>query len=162
MPIPQPLKWVLWVVGTLAGLFLAVTILFGWLMSGLVGEPNNDEVARVISPNGAFDAVLFETNGGATSHLVTTFMSLNMVRRQRTLPLFHSMAPFGIKAHTAPISNGWHPDLVAVEYLSAKSSKIKMPVVSVRNQAIRLVARDGVADNTAPSGGMLYNLRGRQ
>ena len=34
---------------------------------GLTGEWSKDEVARVVSPSGKVDAVLLETNGGATT-----------------------------------------------------------------------------------------------
>jgi hypothetical protein len=54
------------------------------------------------------------------------------------------------------------PDSVAVEFLSAKSTKIEKSILSVGAQAIHLVVHEGVLDNAAPSGGMLYNLRGRQ
>ena len=66
MPMARPLKWILWIVGTLASLAVGAVLLMAWLFSGLVGEPSKDEVARVVSPSGNIDAVLFETNGGAT------------------------------------------------------------------------------------------------
>lgn len=67
MPMPRPLKWILWIVGTFASLAAGAVLLMAWLFSGLVGEPSKDEVARVVSPSGKVDAVLVEINGGATT-----------------------------------------------------------------------------------------------
>jgi hypothetical protein len=36
-------------------------------MSYLIFRPSYDEIVRVTSPNGKYDAVLFESNGGATT-----------------------------------------------------------------------------------------------
>lgn len=67
MPIPRPLKLILWIAGTLLSLVMVAVSLMAWIFSGLVGEPSRDEVARVLSPSGRVEAVLFETNGGATT-----------------------------------------------------------------------------------------------
>jgi hypothetical protein len=52
--------------------------------------------------------------------------------------------------------------LVAVEFLSAQSKNIEKSALSVGGQVIQLAVHEGIADDAAPSGGMLYNLRGRQ
>lgn len=67
MPMSRPLKWLLWTVGTLLSLAVVAILLMAWFLSGLLGEPSKDEVARIVSPSGNVEAVLFETNGGATT-----------------------------------------------------------------------------------------------
>lgn len=133
-----------------------------WLFSGLVGEPSKDEVARVVSPSGNIDAVLFETNGGAT----TSFgYEVYIVK--------HGAQPSGSPAvslygairsqHAYGANLVWSSsDSLSVEYLSAKSTKVNTPTQSIGAQEIHTTLREGLTDNAAPSGGMLYNLPGRQ
>lgn len=162
MPAPRPLKWILWVVGTLVSFAVVAVLLLVWFFSGLVGEPSKDEVARVVSPSGKVDAVLFETNGGAT----TSF-------GYEVYVVEHGAKPSGSPAvslygavrneHAYGANLVWpSPDSLAIEYLSAKSTKLNAHTQSVGTQTIRFALREGVTDNTAPSGGMLYNMRGRQ
>jgi len=162
MPMPRPLKWILWIVGTLASLAVGAVLLMAWLFSGLVGEPSKDEVARVVSPSGNIDAVLFETNGGAT----TSF-------GYEVYVVEHGAQPSGSPAvslygavrnqHAYGANLTWpSSDSLAVEYLSAKAAKVNAQTQSIGTQAIHIALRDGATDNAAPPGGMLYNLRGRQ
>jgi len=162
MPMPQPLKWILGAVGALAALVAGAVLLMAWLFSAVVGDPSKDEVARVVSPSGKVDAVLFETNGGAT----TSFgYEIHVVE--------HGTQPSGSPAvslygsvrseHAYGANLIWSsPDSLSVEFLSAKSAKVNTRIQSVGTQAIHVVLREGTTDNTAPPGGMLYNLRGRQ
>lgn len=162
MPMPRPLKWVLWIIGTLASLVAGAVLVMAWFFAGLVGEPSKDEVARVVSPSGNIDAVLFETNGGAT----TSF-------GYEVYIVEHGAQPSGSPAvslygavrnqHAYGANLSWaSSDSLSVEYLSAKSAKVNTHTRSVGAQAIHVTLREGATDNTAPPGGMLYNLRGRQ
>jgi hypothetical protein len=162
MAIPRPLKWILWIIGTLAALFVGAVSLMAWLFSGLVGEPSKDEVARVVSPTGKVDAVLFETNGGAT----TSFgYEIYVVERGAQPAGSPAIWLYGAvrNEHAYGANLKWaSPDSVAVEFLNAKSVKIKQQTQTIGTQTIRFAVHDGVTDNAAPPGGMLYNLRGRQ
>lgn len=161
MPMPRPLKWILWILGTLASLAVGAVLLMAWLFSGLVGEPSKDEVARVVSPSGKVDAVLFETSGGAT----TSF-------GYQVYVVEHGAQPSGSPAvslygavrnqHAYGANLSWpSSNSMAVEYLTAKSVKVNAHTRTVETQAIHITFREGMADETAPPGGMLYNLRGR-
>lgn len=162
MPMPRPLKWILWVVGTLVSLAAGAVLLIAWLFSGLVGEPSKDEVARVVSPSGNIDAVLFETNGGAT----TSFGYEVYVVEHGAQPSGSSAVSLygAVRNHRAYGANLSWPssNSLAVEYLSAESANVNTDTQSVGMQAIHVVLREGVTDNAALPGGMLYNLRGRQ
>lgn len=162
MPISRPLKWTLWAVGTLLSLVAVALGLIVWIFAGLAGEPSKDEVARIVSPSGNIEAVLFETNGGAT----TSFgYEVYVVER--------GAQPFGSPAvslygairnqHSYGVNLKWpSPGSLTVEYLSAKSAKVNMQIQSVGTRDIHFALRDGVTDNAAPSGGMLFNVRGRK
>lgn len=160
MPMTRPLKWILWIVGTLSFLAVGVVLLMAWLISGMFGEPSKDEVARVVSPSGKVDAVLFETNGGAT----TSFGYEVYVVEHGAKPLDSpAVSLYGAvrNPHAYGANLVWPSSgLLAVEYLSAKSAKLNTHTQSVGTQAIHFVLREGITDNAAPPGGMLYNLRG--
>jgi hypothetical protein len=162
MKMLRSLKRMLWIIGgALAALAASMVLLVSYFIFLLAGEPSKDEVARNISPNSKVDAVLFETNGGAT----TSF-------GYEVYVVEHDAQPSGSPAislygairnqHAYGANLKWtSPDSVAVEFLSVKSTKIERPIVSVGTQAIHLAVHEGVLDNAAPSGGMFYNLHWR-
>ena len=162
MALPLILKWALWAIGTVVVLFIAMAVLLSWFFSGLIGEPSKDEVARTISPNGVFDAVLFETNGGATTSFGYEVYIVEHGAKPTGEPAVFLYG--AIRNQSAYGSNlKWEsPKLLAVEFLSAKIKKIPQSSVSVAGQTVDLAVREGINDPSAPSGGMLYNLRGRQ
>jgi hypothetical protein len=66
---------------------------------------SNDEVARVSSPDGTMDAVLFESNAGATTSLATRCSLARRASAQvRASPAF--MAQLGIRKPTVLIFAG--------------------------------------------------------
>lgn len=162
MLIPRPLKWILSIIGALGTLFISAVLLFGWFFSGLAGEPSKDEVARVVSPTEKFDAVLFETNGGATASFGYEIYVVEHGAQPAGSP---AISLYGAvrNEHAYGANLKWEsPDAIAVEFLSAKSAKIKQQTQLIRTQAIHFAVREGVADPAALPGGMLYNLRARQ
>lgn len=139
-----------------------MAILLAWLFSGLIGEPSNDEVARVVSPNGKIDAVLFETNGGATTSFGYDIYVVKHGAKPSGSP---AIALYGaVRSQSAYGANlKWvSSNSVAVEFLSAKSTEIKKTTLSIGDQIVQLAVHEGVEDHSAPAGGMLYNLRDLQ
>ena len=163
MTLARILKWALWTVGTVMVLFIAMAALLSWFFfSDLVGEQSKDEVARVVSPNGVFDAVLFETNGGATTSFGYEIYVVEHGAKPTGSP---AMFLYGaIRNQSAYGTNlKWESTkLLDVEFLSAKSKEISRSSVSIAGQSVDLAVREGIVDPSAPAGGMLYNLRGRQ
>ena len=53
-------------------------------------------------------------------------------------------------------------DLLNIEYMEAKNVDLENESTSVGGRDISVVMRSGVVDPSAPSGGMLFNLMGRQ
>ncbi|MCB1850466.1 MAG: hypothetical protein KDI83_06730 [Gammaproteobacteria bacterium] len=119
---------------------------------------SQDEVARTQSPDGKLDAVLVETNGGAT----TSFgYKVFVVKKGANYSTVNSVADlYGAIRN----SNAYGAKLVwrsakelEVQFLSAKSSNVESSFVEVSGQKIGVYLRPGVSDPTAPGGGMLYN-----
>jgi len=140
------------VVFALAGMVLAV----GWF------SPSADEVARIPSPQGELEAVLIEVNGGAT----TSFAYEVFVLPRGTKQVSHRVAYLYGAARN---SNAYGATLrwvssseLEVEFEKAKLAQVEQPVTDVSGRTVRVALRSGVTDLTAPSGGMFYNLRGRQ
>jgi hypothetical protein len=163
MKIPRLLRWIFWLIGgSLAALAVGWIVLIMYFLFLLAGELSKDEVARAISPTGKVDAVLLETNGGATTSFGYEIYTVEHRAQPSGSP---AVSLYGAirSQHAYGANLKWtSPDSVAVEFLSAKSAKIEKPVVSVGTQTVHLVIHEGVLDNAAPSGGMLYNLRGWQ
>lgn len=162
MPMPRPLKWILWIVGTLVSLAGGAMLLMAWFFSYFIGEPSKDEVVRVKSPSGKVEAILIETNGGATTSFGYEVYVVECGAKPSSSP---AVSLYGaVRNQNAYGANlVWSSsDSLVVEYLSVKSAKLNTRNQSVQTQAIHFTLREGVFDNSAPSGGMLYNLRRRQ
>ena len=134
--------------------------LAGILIGGCSLFHSEDEVARVAAPSGDVEAVIVETNGGAT----TSFgYGVYVVERRDRPGSSNEVAGFyGAQRSESAygVNLRWTSnDTLAIEYLDAKSAKLLRPVVRVARRPIGVVLRSGVYDNAAPRGGMLYNLR---
>jgi hypothetical protein len=109
------------------------------------------------SPDGRVEAVLMETNGGAT----TSFgYEVHVVEKGR--PASDQVARLygAVRNENAYGANlKWISDNeLVVEYLEARDQTLGLASVSVAGRAIKVSLRSGVSDPTAPAGGMLYNL----
>jgi hypothetical protein len=162
MSFPRILKWLLWSFTVIVCLLVVAVLLLVFVLSHSdFGVPSRDEVARVASPNGQFDAILLETNGGATTSFgYEVYVSEHGEQPSGKPPLFLYGA---IRNHNAYGANlQWESDnLLVIEYFKAKSSKINTPKLTIGGQNIQFAVREGVLDSYALPGGMLYNLRGR-
>ncbi|MGB2715425.1 MAG: hypothetical protein WBC51_14685 [Vicinamibacterales bacterium] len=118
---------------------------------------SRDEVARVASPDGRVEAVLVETNGGAT----TSFgYEVHVVEKGR--PVGDRVAWLygaGRNAQAYGANLKWTGENeIVIEYLEARDQTLERKTVSVAGRVIKVSLRSGVNDPTAPAGGMLYNL----
>ena len=128
---------------------------------GCMNGPSHDEVARVRSPDGKVDAVLIESNGGATTSFWYDVYLVSSGRK----PSNDSVAYLYGAARNANaygVNLKWQAaDTLVIEYLSARDAKQTSSVVRRGEQDIQVVLRQGITDPKAPPGGMLYNQRGR-
>ena len=132
--------------------FLATVVLLA--ACGLVSR---DEVARVGSPDGRVDAVLVETNGGAT----TSFgYEIHIVEKGKSYGEAVATLYGALRNDNAYGANlRWRTDSeLMVEYQQARAEALEKSTVRVAGRIIRISLRPGVSDSNAPAGGMLYNL----
>jgi hypothetical protein len=120
---------------------------------------SHDEVARVISPDGKVDAVLVESNGGATTsfgydiHLVETGEEYRSESSAAHLyGAVRNESAYG--ANLVWVNSGQ----LEVQFLSAQKSSSSTTPVRVAGEEVLVSLRPGIVDAKAHRGGMLYNL----
>lgn len=127
----------------------------GLLMSGC---SSHDEVSRVTSPDGAVDALVFETNCGTPCSF------------GYEVELGIKGSPHGeqVASLDGATRNGqawgvnlkWlSPDSLSVEYLRAEDARLLRQRVAIAGHDIAVSLRGGVNDPSAPAGGMAYNRK---
>jgi hypothetical protein len=126
----------------------------------LADEISFDEVSRVTNPSGKIDAVVVETNGGATTSF--GYEVFVIPKGERVIKGKAAVASFygAVRSETAyGVNVKWErPDQLAIEYLQAKRTDFTKQNVIVNGETITISSRSNVNDESAPSGGMLYNL----
>ena len=136
----------------------ALTAFLAFVVAGCEPAPGV-EVARAPSPSGAVEAVLFESNGGATTSFgygVFVVEAGAQVEGPPTATLYaavRSDSAYGVNLR-------WEDDrTLALVYLSARHTGSAVRSSSPRGPPIRVIFRDGIEDPEAPAGGMAFNLR---
>ena len=138
--------------------------LIGLVLGGcLPFSGSSDEVARQSSPSGRVDAVLVETNGGATTpfgYSVYIVPNGAPVPRDgeaaRLIGAVRNDSAWGVNLRWVDLSH------LSVEYRDARDQAIRTGTVTIGADTITILLRSGVVDSAAPGGGMLYNLRARR
>jgi hypothetical protein len=139
-----------------------IVLIIGLSLNGFM-EWSFDEVARVPDPNANVDAVLVETNGGATTSFgYEVFILPRGQKPERSAHAVVSLYGAIRNDHAYGANLRWTSnDTLVVEYLDAQHPNWLNGSVSVNGRVINIELKSGVNDPTAPSGGMLYNLQGR-
>lgn len=122
------------------------------------GVASRDEVSRVASPDGRFDALLIETSAGATTSFGYEVELVPHTHKGGSTPVATLYdARRNAEAYGANVRwrDARHLD---VEYLNARWARQSAPQATIDGQRITVVLRSGVADPSAPAGGMAYNL----
>lgn len=133
---------------------LGSTIAIFVVACGLV---SGDEVARVISPDGRLEAILFETNGGATTAFGYEIWLRERDResRERVATLYGAVR----NESAAGVNLRWMDDMqLVVEYHEARTEALEKPSVKIGGRDVLVALKPHVSDPTAPAGGMLFNL----
>lgn len=141
-------------------IFLTTLLSFLVLSTGCSLYTSEDEVARVLSPSGKVEAVLVETNGGATTSfgyrifLVTKGQKWNKgVEVAFLYGAGRNDRAYGVNLKWSTAEN------LRVEYFKAKQADLLKKLVEIADQNITIELQDGIKDENAPAGGMLYNLQ---
>ena len=132
------------------------------LCAFLLACVSSDEVARVAAPGGRIEAVLIETNGGATTSFgydVAVVPAGNSTRFRGNVATLYgavrSDSAYGVNLRWAT------PSELHIEYLYARQAALERPSIMVDGRRIRVALDSAVSDPTAPRGGMLWNVQGR-
>jgi hypothetical protein len=135
-----------------------VMLAFAACFSGV----SRDEVARVTSPDGTVDAVLVEVNGGATTSFGYQVFLVPRGGKRSDPSEVADLYEATRNAHAYGADLRWRSaNELVVEYLAAKSTRLRKPTIEVESKSIGVILANGVLNENAPAGGMLYNLRGR-
>jgi len=133
-----------------------VVLLITWMFG--CQPVSRDEVARQSSPDGTLEAVLYETNGGAT----TSFGYQAEIREKNSSRGIIVANLYGAKRNAGAygLNLKWINDHeLELEYLTAISVTVTEPQAKVAGRRVSVSLQNGMEDATAPDGGMLYNLR---
>jgi hypothetical protein len=117
-------------------------------------------VARVPSPDGRLEAILEETNGGATTSFA---YDVSVVKKGERPSAPARVASFygAVRSDSAyGVNLVWlGPTSLELQYLRAKQLKLTEAPPVVGGSKISVQLRPGISAPNAPSGGMLFNLR---
>jgi hypothetical protein len=121
---------------------------------------SRDEVSRISSPSGILDAVLIETNGGATASFGYEVRIVPKGKKYNWGVEVASLYGAIRNEHAYGANLRWEtPQKIVIEYYQSKTADLLKNKVKIKNQIIEVSLRGGVVDSSAPSGGMLYNLK---
>jgi hypothetical protein len=130
------------------------------LSACLPSSVSRDEVARVTSPSQRTDAVLIESNGGATTPFA---YFIYLVAKGAPVPVRGEVARLIAATRN---DQAWGVNLrwdgsaqLFIEYRDARDAQFLRDNVLVGADSIRITLKDGVVDPSAPPGGMLYNIQ---
>lgn len=118
----------------------------------------NVEVARVTSPDGAIDAVVRETNGGATTSFgyVVSLTGAGKRHGSKSVASFYgatrSATAYGVNL------NWLNANDLEIQYFQSRVAALEHSSVRINERTIQVSLKSGVEDMTAPAGGMEYNL----
>jgi len=141
----------------------AIVMLMLVMIGYFIFKPSCDEVARVTSPNGKYDAVLFESNGGATTSF---WYDIYIIEKGESAWFYDPVANLygAVRSNQAyGVNLVWSDSqTLTIEYLNAKNETIFFEQTKVDTDVIKVKLANGIYDSESPSGGMLYNLSTRQ
>ena len=137
-------------VGSCSAFLLAV------LCVGCKPRSSSYEVTHIASPNGNLEAVLTETNGGATSSFgYEVGIGPKGGKTEKVATLYGAVR----NAQAYGVNLSWADNSVLrVQYLRAKAVQNVVKTLSLDGHQVEVQLQSGVEDPTAPSGGMQYNL----
>jgi hypothetical protein len=121
---------------------------------------SHDEVSRVPSSAVDLDAVLVETNGGATTSF--GYLVYVVARGKKPADGTELASLYGAvrndQAFGANLKWEGRSQLV-VEYRDAREERVRRPTSVIESDTVTILLRSGITDSGAPAGGMLYDLQ---
>ena len=133
------------------------SVIFISLMLASCGS--QEEVSRVLSPDGHVEAVLIETDGGATTsfgYRVLVETKGQWFSGEQVAWLYGA----GRNEDAYGVNLKWNSDSeLFIEYLDAREAKLMKRNINVAGRGVTVALHGGITDPTAPAGGMLHNLK---
>lgn len=134
---------------------LLATVAMILMGCSFLDEASRDEVAHANSPDGLTRAILFETNGGATTSFgyeielrSATHQDEDPVAGGRLYGATRSGCSYGVNLR-------WlSPTVLALDFMEAKNLAVPT-AATVGGKTITIVSRSRISDENAPCGGML-------
>ena len=113
------------------------------------------EVARIASPDRAVDAVLTETNPGATASFVYRIHVVGHGDAWDSAPVAAELYGATRNASAYGVDLHWRDaGTLEARYLQARSIEVAKPRLDIDGHAVMVVLRAGVENPDAPAGGM--------
>jgi hypothetical protein len=121
---------------------------------------SRDEVARVASPSDSVEAVLIETNGGATTSFGYQIYLVPKGGRPNSGVQVASFYGAIRNDNAYGVNLKWEEaEKLVLEYLKAHSAKLIQEQATIKGEQVQVSLREGIKDANAPVGGMLHNLK---
>ena len=119
-------------------------------------KQTRDEVTRVDSPDGSVSAVVYELSGNAE---IPFSYQVGIAARGK-VQMVATLAGAMRNDRAYGVNVRWlSPGALSVEYLAAQNQQLLASDVSAGGQKVRVTLQSGVRDESAPPGGMLFNLQ---
>lgn len=119
-------------------------------------KQTRDEVARVDSPDGSVSAVVYELSGNAE---IPFFYQVGIAARGN-IQIVATLAGATRNDRAYGVNVRWLSlGALSVDYLAAQNQQLLASDISAGGQKVRVVLHSGVRDESAPPGGMLFNLQ---
>ncbi|MBB6145413.1 hypothetical protein HNQ77_003371 [Silvibacterium bohemicum] len=119
-------------------------------------KPKRDEVSRATSPDGKVTAVLYELPGNAKTSFDYQVAVIGDGKTQEVAELSGAMRndrAYGVNLH-------WlSDDHLSIDYFTTQSVRVMMSRVEAGGRVVRVSLRNGIRDNNALPGGMLFHLQ---
>lgn len=135
----------------------SAVIVLALLGVGCGPDTSRDEVSRMPSPDGTLDAVLTETNGGATTSF--GYDVTISARGQKDGELVAHLYGATRNADAYGVNLKWaDAHTLRIEYFEARKVLDVINNLSVNGQRVKVELVSGVEDPRAPAGGMWDNI----
>ena len=119
-----------------------------------------DEVNRVNSPNNKFVAILYETNGGATTSFGYEVYVKKKTETDRSKKLVATLYGAVRSQSAYGVNLVWKSNKnLSIEYYKAKTINKVNNILNFNDDQISINVNNNIIDTLASAGGMLYNLK---
>jgi hypothetical protein len=141
---------------------LALSPILCLILTGCFSSDRSDTVARAKSPSGTVEALLDENNGGATTSFGYV-VSLRALSSSATTGVRVASAYGAVRSDQAyGMMLVWvDANTLEIQYWQARWATVERPMISIDGTTISIRMKAGVRDESAPAGGMFYNIQHR-